>query len=212
MPGQTDSELDELLARSAPPVSTPTAQVRRELGALVRATAAGAPAADGRRHRRTGRRLVVGAGAAVVAFAGVTAAAASPSAPAWLAWADWTPDATVAEPPGMCSTLGLKVVPDGATFDDPGVVAASRYLAGLQLDDVDYSEELVEQRQQVVTLEDGVTQVSGEEAHTDAELEHFAYWAAVTQMVYDEVERQGLDASHVSIEGHGDGCDPESPR
>lgn len=210
VPDHDDREVDELLARSAPPVIT-SPQVHRELSALVRAAATSPSVVQGR-DRRTGRRLAVGAGAAAVVFAGVSVAAASPSAPAWIAWADWTPDATVSEPPGMCDTLGLKVVPDRAGPDDPGVVAATRYLTGLRLDDVDYSEELVEQRQMLVTLEDGVTQVLGEDFRSDAELEYHAFYSAVTEMVFDEVRRQGLDASHVSIEGRADGCHPELPR
>ena len=211
MPAHPDHEIDQLLARSAPPVSTSSPQVQRELSALVRSTATSASIVPSR-HRRPGRRLVVGASAAAVAFAGVSTAAASPSAPAWIAWADWGSDSTVIDPPGMCSTLGLRVVPDGAGPDDPGVLAAARYLARLEPDDVDYSEELVEQRQSIVTLEDGVTQVRGEEFRSDAELEYWAYYSAVTQMVYDEVEQQGLDASHVSIEGRSDGCAPDVPR
>ena len=209
MTDPTDQQVDELLARSAPPVSTTSPEVQHQVRLLVRATADSTPDQQVRR-RRAGRRVVVGAGAAVVAFAGVSAAAASPSAPAWIAWADWTPDATVVQPPG-CDLLGLQVVPDGAGPDDPGVVAASRYLATLYLRDVDYSQELVEQQESVVTLEDG-TQLRGDEFRSADQLEYWAYWSAVTRMVHDEVERQGLDAGHVSIEGRADGCEPEVPR
>jgi len=211
VPAHHDLELDRLLGRSAPPVTTTSPQVQQELSTLVRAAASSHPV-DQVRPRRTARRLVVGAGVAAVAFAGVSTAAASPSAPAWLAWADWTPDATVVEPPGTCDRLGIKIVPYGATFDDPGVVAASRYLAGLQLDDVDYSQELIEQQQRLITLEDGVTQVRGEDFHSDADLEYFAYTSAIDQMVFDEIARQGLDGSHVSIEGRAEGCAQDLPR
>ena len=215
-PDEGDPQLDLLLARSAPPVSTASPQVQQEVRALVRATAAaaapaGATVATPGRRQRAGRRLALGAGAVVVAFAGVSAAAASPSAPGWLAWADWTPDATVMNTPGECALLGLKVVPNGARADDPAVVAAGDYLAGLDLEDVDYSRELVEQRESVVTLEDG-TEVLGEDFHSDAHLEFFAYTAAINRMIYDEVERQGLDEQHVSIEGRGDGCSLEEGR
>ena len=211
---QIDQHVDALLARSAPRVSTASPPVQEAVRVLVRATAAAATtdtSADQGRHRRAGRRLVIGAGAAAVACAGVSAAAASPSAPAWLAWADWTPDATVVEPPGTCDVLGIEVVPDGAGPDDPGVVAARRYLADLEKEDVDYSQELIEQQKSVVTLEDG-TQVLGEDFHSDGHMEFFAFQSAVMQMVVDEVERQGLSAAHVSLEGRADGCEPETPR
>ena len=90
-------------------------------------------------------------------------------------------------------------------------MAARDYLAGLDLEDVDYAEELVEQRESVVTLQDG-TEVLGRDFYSDERLEHFAYTSAVNQMVYDEVERQGLSDQHVSIEGRGDGCSLDEGR
>lgn len=208
-PGLADSQLDKLLARSAPPVSTASPQVRHDVRLLVQAAAVGSQPAS-RRHRRTTRRLALGVGATAMTFVGVTAAAASPSAPGWLAWADWTPDATVADTPGRCAMLGLKVVPDGAGADDPGVVAARQYLAGLDLDDVDYADELVEQRAVVMTEGEGVpTGATAGELYSDAELEYRAYTDAINRMVYAEVERRGLDTSHVSIEGRANGCDEE---
>ena len=211
-----DSQLDLLLARSAPPVSTTSPPVQQEVRALVRATAAsavtpgGATASGPGRRQRAGRRLALGAGAVAVAFAGVSAAAASPSAPGWLAWADWNPDATVVGGPGECDLMGIKVVPEGAGVDDPGVVAARQYLAGLELEDVDYAAELVEQERSVVTLEDG-TEVLGEDHHSDEMLRYFAFTSAIDQMVRDEVHRQGLDDQHVALEGRGD-CTPEEGR
>ncbi len=154
MSTEDDSDLDALLARSAPAVSTAAPQVQREVGALVRAvTAVSAPSRTSR--RRSARRLAVGAGAVAVALAGVSTAAASPSAPTWLAWADWGPERMVAEPPGSCALWGLKVVPYGAPEDDPAVVAAREYLADLDLIDVDIADELVEHRSSLVSHVDG---------------------------------------------------------
>jgi hypothetical protein len=209
MSTEDDSDLDALLARSAPAVSTAAPQVQREVGALVRAvTAVSAPSRTSR--RRSARRLAVGAGAVAVALAGVSTAAASPSAPTWLAWADWGPERMVAEPPGSCALWGLKVVPYGAPEDDPAVVAAREYLADLDLIDVDIADELVEHRSSLVSHVDGVpTRTTAGDLFTDAQLEYTAYNAVITKMIFREVERQGLDPGRMSIESRADGCDLE---
>ena len=145
----------------------------------------------------------------MLTFAGVSVAAASPSAPAWLAWADFTPDATVADTPGECALLAIMVVPDGASADDPGVVAAREYLADLDLKDVDYTDELAAERNNPVVNPDGTpTGLTRSDVQSDSQLEFFAYHSAIIQMVTDEVERQGIDTSHLSFESAADGCAP----
>ena len=201
-----DDELDELLARSAPSVSTGSNEVQRELSVLVRATAAAAQVRPAARRTSATRGLAVGAGAVAVLFGGVTAAAATPFAPTWLAWANWTPDKAVVDSPN-CAVLGLKVVPAGVGPSDSGVVVARQYLATLDVADVDYTDELDEQRASVVTGDGVAPGTTAADLNTDAELEQRALTKAIAEMVFGEVERQGFDSRNVSIEGRAEGCD-----
>ncbi|WP_432534893.1 hypothetical protein [Kineococcus arenarius] len=183
----------------------------REVDDLVRACAPTTRVRrGGRRGDRLARRLAIGGTAAVVALAGVGAAAASPWAPDWLAW-----DRVIGRTPGQCALLSVKVVPDrGAQgLDDPAVVAGRKHLATMDLDDLDYSRQLQEQRSMDVT--DGVTGEylgTGEELYTEEWIEFNAWSQAISAAVFDEVRRQGYDASKISIEGQSTGCAEEIER
>lgn len=204
-----DKDLDSLLNCSAPQVSTGSPAVRAEVHRMVRASAAEPRQAQYGGHGRSRRRVAVGAGAAAFALMGVTAAAASPVAPAWMT--DWIPDATVTNGVAGCGARGLRVMPEGTSKDDPAVVAAREYLAGLDVDDVDFSDELAAERATPMTGEDGTpTGKTAGDLYTEEELEAGAYVSAVSQMVWDEVHRQGFESEHVSIESRGEEC-AESP-
>jgi len=120
---------------------------------------------------------------------------------------DWIPDVTVTDGVGDCALRGLRVMPEGTGADDPAVVAAREYFLGLDLDDVDFSDELAERRASPVTSEDGsATGKTAGDLSTEESLEFDAYFLAVSQMVWDEVERQGLDSERVSLESRGEEC------
>ncbi|WP_432576716.1 hypothetical protein [Kineococcus esterisolvens] len=109
----------------------------------------------------------------------------------------------------------MKVVPyHGAKgVDDPAVLAGREYLATMDLDDLDYSRQLQDQRSMDVT--DGVTGEylgTGEELYTEDWIEFNAWSQAISAAVFDEVRRQGYDVSKVSIEGQSTGCAEEIER
>lgn len=196
-----DRSLDELLARSAPAVPT-TENVDREIADLVHSTARPAP-------RRLVRRLATGGAVAVLAMAGVGAAAASPWAPDWLTW-----DRVIAETPGQCALLSQRVVPaPGHTTDDPAVLAGREYLATVDLDDLDYSRQLEAQRTMTVTSgELGTYLGRGEDVYTAEHLEYQAWTQAISEAVFAEVARQGFDATSIAIHGQSTGCSQEIER
>lgn len=201
-------DLDVLLARSAPVTTAATAPVREQVHQLVETSAAGSHPAAGASRWGRGRRVAAGAGVAALALTGVTAAAAaSPGAPEWLAWADWRADRSIADGPGHCALHEMRVVPEGTTPEDPAVVAARDYLVGLDLADVDYTDELAEAKAMTVNgvgVEPGGQ--TGEDFFTAEYLEYSAYSNAIAAMVSAEVERRGLDSQVIAIEGRGTGC------
>lgn len=203
--GRPDAEdLDALLDRSAPPVSVGSSAVRDELYHVVLASRAGV-AAPRAASRWSARRVAIGSGAAAFALAGVTAAAASPMAPEWMG--GFVPDVLVSDGVGSCELQGLAAMPQGTTSDDPAVIVARDYLIGLDLGDVDYSDELAEQRGTPVSGEDGsATGETADDVYSEQALRSAAFFSAVAQMVGDEVERQGLDRQLVSLESRGTGC------
>lgn len=203
-------DLDDLLARSAPVTTAMTTLVHEQVHQLVKASAGERPTAAVARGGRwaRGRRVATGAGVAALALTGVTAAAAaSPGAPEWLSWVQWPADTSITDGPGHCALHEMRVMPEGTAVDDPAVVAARAYLVELDLDDVDYADELAEQKAMTVTgvgVEPGGQ--TGEDFFSGEELEYNAYTNAISAMVWAEVERQGLDSEVVSIEGRGTGC------
>lgn len=203
--GRPDAQdLDALLNRSAPPISAGSPEVRDELSHLVLASRAGAGATR-TAGRWSARRVAIGSGAAALALVGVTAAAASPLVPEWMG--DFVPDVLVSDGAGSCELQGLAAMPEGTTADDPAVIVARDYLTGLDMADVDYSDELAEQRDTPVSGEDGsASGETAEDVYSEQALRSGAFVSAVSQMVWDEVERQGLDSQLVSIESRGTGC------
>lgn len=160
---------------------------------------------------RRGRQAAVGAGVLVLAVTGVGAAAAAPGSPGWLSWADWLPDTAFVDGPGECPLQEMRVVGQDVSPDDPSVIAARAYLQDLDLDDVDYSAALADQQSMAVTDDEG--RPTGElavDVYPAEELEHSAFVFTISQMVSDELARQGLEDS-VSIEGRGSDCTDATP-
>jgi hypothetical protein len=118
-----------------------------------------------------------------------------------------TPDATVADTPGECALLAIELVPDGTGPEFPGLMAARAYLADLDLKEVDYADELAARRVDPIVDSDGApTGRTASDVDTDSQLEFFAYRSATSAMVFEEVERQGIDPDF-AIQSIANGCD-----
>ncbi|MGY1843504.1 hypothetical protein [Modestobacter sp. SYSU DS0875] len=189
--------LDDLLQGSAPPATRRSATLEQQLQALARSTAA----PQHHRRPRRARRVAVGASAAVLLGAGVSAAAAAPAAPSWLPWAD-APDAAVVveSPDGQTCDTRIKVHPDPSVAGgdaEPAALAAREYLADLDLAQLDTSAA----RQSMAEAHVSPQGIDAPEVITAEQLEALALAQTVGDLVREELTRQGLPPAAVHLEG-----------
>lgn len=201
LPPQRDHDdgLDQLLARTAPPVAT-GGDVDSQVQALLQATRPDVvlPISDGRR-RRFRRRLVLGAGALVLAASGASVAAANDDSPQSFReeTAGWTMSSiTDHMAPGRCAAVGFDLDADRDSPDDPAFRAAQAYVASLPAGDVDPGAALQVQQERMTTQVDSdgdeIRTVPAKEIWSDEELLPGAYDDEIRHMVEDHLAGKGL--------------------
>lgn len=195
-----DDGLDELLARTAPPV-VDGPEVDEQVQALLQATRPGAvtPIARGRR-RTLRRRLVLGAGAVVLAASGASMAAADDDSPQSFQaeTAGWTlSSVTDHMEPGRCAAVGFDLDADRGSPDDPAFQSALAYVASLSVEDIDPTAAFLERREELVTEvgEDGheIRTVSARQMYGDEAVLGDAYGDTIWDMIDAHLAEQGME-------------------